>query len=96
MQAWLDGQMARKDCPFSKVKLKPANYTGWIGQLSTWSSDPDSDEIGLTDAARARLTTAGLRDAVKPPLAPMPVLLYITMLQDYGKTTITPGTLFLS
>ncbi|MBC7727986.1 MAG: UvrD-helicase domain-containing protein, partial [Microbacteriaceae bacterium] len=66
MQAWLDGQMARKDCPFSKVKLKPANYTGWIGQLSTWASDPDSGEIGLTDAARARLTTAGLRDAVKP------------------------------
>ena len=66
MQAWLDGQMERKDCPFNKVKLKPANYSGWIGQLSAWASDPDSDEIGLTDTAQKRLTPAGLHEAVKP------------------------------
>ena len=66
MQAWLDGQMARKDCPFNKVKLKPAHYTGWIARLSSWASDADSDDVGLTDAARARLTSAGLHDAVKP------------------------------
>ena len=66
MQAWLDGQMARKDCPFNKVKLKPAHYTGWIARLSTWASDADSDDAGLTAAARARLTSAGLHDAVNP------------------------------
>ena len=66
MQAWLDGQMAREDCPFNKVKLKPAHYTGWLGQLSTWAGDAAADEIGLSDAARARLSPAGLHDAVKP------------------------------
>lgn len=66
MQAWLDGQMARQDGPFNKVKLKPANYTGWIDQLSHWASDAESDAVGLTDAARARLTSAGLCDALKP------------------------------
>jgi exodeoxyribonuclease V beta subunit len=66
MQAWLDGQMERKDCPFNKVKLKPAHYTAWIVQLSVWASDPDSDEIGLTDTAQKRLTAVGLNEAVKP------------------------------
>ena len=66
MRAWLDTQMARKDCPFNKVKLKQSNYIGWLDTLRQWAADPLADELALTAAARNRLSPAGLRDAIKP------------------------------
>ncbi len=66
MQAWLDRQMARGDCPFNKVKLQAQHYTNWLNALSAWAGDPASGLPVLTDAARARLTPAGLLAALKP------------------------------
>ncbi len=66
MRAWLDGQMARADCPFQKTKLRPSYYVAWIERLVAWAADPEQVEIGLTDTAQSRLQPAGLHEALKP------------------------------
>ncbi|MCV2356710.1 exodeoxyribonuclease V subunit beta [Paucibacter sp. B2R-40] len=74
MQLWLDAQMAAdKACPFNKSKLRPNFYQPWLAALSAWSQDAAMQEIAISDAGRARLTPAGLEDALKgdaslPPL----------------------------
>lgn len=66
MRTWLDAQLAGKNTPFNKLKLKAGSCAAWIDQLSAWAGDPDRDDIGLTGAARTRLAPAGLLDALKP------------------------------
>ncbi|SER28650.1 exodeoxyribonuclease V subunit beta [Giesbergeria anulus] len=77
LQDWLDNQTAPKVCPWDRRKLAPGNYTKWLAGLSAWAQSPDSDALDWTDAARHRLSPAGVLEARKAD-APS-----ITLPQDF-------------
>jgi exodeoxyribonuclease V beta subunit len=72
MQAWLDAQVARKDCPLVKTKFRPAKYGEWLEQLRDWARHPQPMALPLTATACERFTPAGLAAASQPgePIAP--------------------------
>lgn len=74
MQQWLDAQTAPKVCDWNRTKLKPSNYTHWLGKLCAWAQSQGSDAPDLSDAAQHRLSPDGLREARKPgaPLVTLP------------------------
>lgn len=65
MRDWLDAETAPKTCDWNRVRLKPANYQGWLEKLAAWAADPDTEMPELTDTARVRLTPDGLLEARK-------------------------------
>jgi exodeoxyribonuclease V beta subunit len=75
MQAWLDAQMASKDCAFDKRKLAPRYFTPWLQTLAAWATDPEAEALDLK-TGHTRLTPTGLREAAKPGFAfdlPLPL-----------------------
>ena len=67
LRGWLDAQLARKDCPFNKSKLRSDRLADWFEALQGWAAAADLAQPVLTPAARQRLTAAGLMDALKSP-----------------------------
>ena len=67
LRAWLDAQLARKDCPFNKSKLRGDYVAGWFDALDTWAGTPELALPALTPAGRQRLTPLGLDEARKAP-----------------------------
>ena len=65
--AWLDAQLARKDCPFNKSKLRSDHVASWFDALALWASTPELALPALTPAGRQRLTLQGLDEARKSP-----------------------------
>ena len=63
MRQWLDIQMAAEKRPFHGNKLQARTYPGWLDALEAWATSPHLVEPALSDAARARLTPAGMHDA---------------------------------
>ena len=68
MQAWLDAQLASKDCAFDKRKLAPRYFTPWLQTLAAWATDPEAEALDLK-TGHTRLTPTGLREAAKPGFA---------------------------
>ena len=67
MRAWLDAQLARKDCPFNKSKLRGDYVKSWFDALDIWAGTPELALPALTPAGRQRLTLQGLDEARKAP-----------------------------
>ena len=67
MRAWLDAQLARKDCPFNKSKLRGDYVKSWFDALDIWAGTPELALPALTPAGRQRLTRQGLDEARKAP-----------------------------
>ena len=64
VRQWIDAQMAlTKNRPFNGTKLQARSYPGWLDALQAWADTPDLVQPALTDAARARLTPAGMQAA---------------------------------
>lgn len=81
LQALLDEARERK--AFNGTKLKKNNYDSWLARLAAWRDDPDSLDPGLTDAAKTRLTDAGLREVWKDGTPPQhPALDALAALDD--------------
>ena len=74
MQQWLDAETAPKVCDWNRTKLKPANYTKWLGQVCAWAQSEALDDLALTAPAQHRLSPDGLLEARKPgaPLVTLP------------------------
>ncbi|MEJ6003992.1 exodeoxyribonuclease V subunit beta [Paucibacter sp. AS339] len=69
MQAWLDGQMEGKTCPFNKTKLRPGYYQPWLQSLRDWALDAAQVAPEISEAGLRRLSPAGLAEALKPDAA---------------------------
>ncbi len=69
MQAFLDGQMEGKTCPFNKTKLRPGYYQPWLQALRDWAQDPALTQPEISEAGLRRLVPSGLAEAVKPDAA---------------------------
>ena len=69
MQAWLEANLAGKNPPLLKAKLKAGTYPGWLARLGAWADDPDMERPALTDTARERLVPAGIREAMRADAA---------------------------
>ena len=67
LRAWLDAQLARKDCPFNRSKLRSDHVASWFDALDAWASTPALALPALTAAGRQRLTPQGLDEARKSP-----------------------------
>ena len=67
LRTWLDAQLARKDCPFNKSKLRGDYVAGWFDALDIWAGTPELALPALTPAGRQRLTPLGLDEARKAP-----------------------------
>jgi exodeoxyribonuclease V beta subunit len=71
-RAWLDAQIARKDCPFNRQKLQARRYGPWLDTLAAWAEGPDTDPPDLK-SGKTRLLPTGLAEAaaagaqVQPP-----------------------------
>ncbi|MCC6992343.1 MAG: UvrD-helicase domain-containing protein, partial [Acidobacteria bacterium] len=62
---WFERQWARRDSPLDKRRLGPAHVRRWLGALAAWADDPAADHLDL-GAGQQRLTSAGMRDGIKP------------------------------
>lgn len=64
MLAWLEPLWALKDDkPLNGNKLGSSRGREWLGKLAAWAADPQAVKHGLSDAAKFRLSPAGVRDA---------------------------------
>ena len=83
LQDWLDGQ-TDKNSPYKGDwdgrKLSPKNYSRWIDSIRQWAQSP-SEDMGLTEAAIHRLSTAGMDEARKTKDTPYTLPAEITQLQ---------------
>ena len=82
MQEWLDAQTAPTVCDWNRTKLKPANYTNWLGKLCAWAQGQDSDAPDLSDSAQHRLSPEGLLEARKPGAPRVTLPVYFQALAD--------------
>ena len=82
MQEWLDAQTAPKVCDWNRTKLKPANYTNWLGKLCAWAQGLGSDAPDLSAAAQHRLSPEGLLEARKDGAPPVTLPAHFQALAD--------------
>ncbi len=88
MQAWLEANLAGKNPPLLKAKLKAGTYPGWLAKLGAWADDPDLERPALTDTARKRLVPAGIREAMRADAAlqlPDDFAAFERLLADLGR-----------
>ena len=64
MQAWIDGQMALKPCPFDGRRMSKAHYPRWLEALAQWARDPQLERPDVK-TGETRFTPDGLRGACK-------------------------------
>ncbi|WP_273704131.1 exodeoxyribonuclease V subunit beta, partial [Candidatus Accumulibacter vicinus] len=68
LQTLLD--TARDQKQFDGTRLKKNHYDNWLLLLAQWCEDPDRVDLGLTDAAKRRLTPDGLAEVWKTAPSP--------------------------
>jgi len=68
LQALLDEAHATGS--FQRRSLSQANYTRWLKALAAWAEDPLALRPGLSDAARNRLSVAGLAEVWESSTSP--------------------------
>ena len=65
LEDWLDGQLATNKSAWNGLKLKPANYKGWLKTLREWAAAPNRDLAAAMKTGATRLVPEGLDEARK-------------------------------
>ena len=65
LEDWLDGQLAHHKTAWNGLKLKPANYKGWLQTVRRWAAAPHPDLAAQLKTGATRLVPAGLEEARK-------------------------------